>query len=130
MIAWFTAQGDQGHVYAAFSSNAGQTFGEPIRVDDTGAVGRVDVELLADGAAAVTWIEFAEQRSQFRIRRVEPGGATSLSSTVAGIAAGRSSGYPRLARRGGELLFAWTGVGEQPHVRTAVARIPAMVRQP
>jgi hypothetical protein len=97
--------------------------GRPIRVDDVGAVGRADVELLADGSAAVTWIEFAGQRSQFRIRRVEPSGARSASSTVAGIAAGRASGYPRLARRGNELLFAWVDTGERPQVRTAVAQL-------
>ena len=122
-IAWFTAVGDEGHVYAAFSSDAGQTFGPPVRIDDVGAVGRVDVELLADGSAAVTWIEFADQRSQFRIRRIERTGATSSSSTVAGIAAGRASGYPRLARRGNELLFAWTDSGDKPQVRTAVAQL-------
>ncbi len=59
-IAWFTAVGDQGHVYAAFSSDSGATFGPPVRIDDAGAVGRVDIELLADGSAAVTWIEFAD----------------------------------------------------------------------
>ena len=120
-IAWFTAVGDQGHVYAAFSSNAGETFGSPIRIDDVGAVGRVDVELLADGAAAVTWIEFAEQRSTFRIRRAAPGGSRSASLAVSAIASGRSSGYPRLARRGSELIFAWVDAGERPQVRTAVA---------
>ena len=122
-IAWFTGVGDEGHVYAAFSANAGETFNAPIRIDDVGAVGRVDVELLADGSAAVTWIEFADQRSQFRIRRVEPPGTKSPSGTVAGISAGRASGYPRLARRGNELLFAWTEPGEHSHVRTAVARL-------
>jgi hypothetical protein len=122
-IAWFTGVGDEGHVYAAFSSDAGETFTTPIRVDEVGAVGRVDVELLGDGSAAVTWIEFADQRSQFRIRRVEPSGARSASSTVAGIAAGRASGYPRLARRGNELLFAWVDTGERPQVRTAVAQL-------
>lgn len=124
-IAWFTAVGNEGHVYAAFSSDAGATFGAPIRIDDVGAVGRVDVELLADGSAAVTWIEFAEQRSQFRIRRVERSGTTSASSSVAAIAGGRSSGYPRLARQGDELLFAWTDASVSPsQVKTAVARIP------
>jgi hypothetical protein len=115
--------GDEGHVYAAFSWNAGESFNTPIRIDDVGAVGRVDVELLADGSAAVTWIEFADQRSQFRIRRVDRAGAKSPSSTVAGIAAGRASGYPRLARRGNELLFAWTEPGEHSQVSTAVARL-------
>jgi hypothetical protein len=36
---------------------------------------RVDVEMPASGAAIVSWIEFAQQRSQFRIRQVEPSGA-------------------------------------------------------
>jgi len=122
-IAWFTAVGDEGHVYAAFSSDAGDTFGPPIRIDDVGAVGRVDVELLADGAAVVTWIEFADQRSTFRLRRAERSGARSASVAVSAIASGRSSGYPRLARRGNELIFAWTDAGDRPQVRTAVARL-------
>lgn len=121
-IAWFTAVGDEGHVYTAFSSDAGETFGSPIRIDDVGAVGRVDVELLPDGSAAVTWIEFANQRSEFRIRRAERSGSRSASLAVSGIASGRSSGYPRLARRGNELIFAWTEAGDRPQVRTAVAR--------
>lgn len=120
-IAWFTAVGDEGHVYAAFSANAGETFGPPVRIDEVGAVGRVDVELLADGSAAVTWIEFAEQRSTFRIRRVEAGGSRSASLAVSAIAGGRSSGYPRMARRGNELIFAWVDAGDQPQVRTAIA---------
>jgi len=124
-IAWFTAVGDEGHVYTAFSSNAGETFGAPIRIDDVGAAGRVDVELLADGSAAVSWIEFANQRSEFRIRRAEQNGSRSASLAVSGIASGRSSGYPRLARRGNELLFAWVEAGEKPQVRTAVAQLAA-----
>ena len=122
-IAWFTAVGNEGHVYAAFSSDSGATFGPPVRIDDVGAVGRVDVELLVDGSAAVTWIEFAEQHSEFRIRRAERSGAKSASLAVSGIAAGRSSGYPRLARRGNELVFAWVETGEKPRVRTAVAQL-------
>ena len=122
-IAWFTAVGDEGHAYAAFSSNAGETFGAPVRIDDVGTVGRVDVELLADGSAAVTWIEFANQRSDFRIRRVERNGARTASLAVSSIASGRSSGYPRLARRGNELIFAWTEPGERSQVRTAVAQL-------
>jgi hypothetical protein len=129
-IAWFTAVGDEGHVYAAFSANSGETFGPPVRIDDVAAVGRVDVELLADGSAAVTWIEFANQRSEFRIRRVERSGSRSASLAVSGIASGRSSGYPRLARRGSELIFAWTEPGETSQVRTAVAQFAPPSRKP
>lgn len=121
-IAWFNALRDQGHVFVAFSRDGGRTFGRPIRVDETGSLGRVDVELLADGSAAVAWIEFANQRAQFQARRVTPAGERSTPVTVAGIGATRASGYPRLARYGNELLFAWTETGNgASRVRTAVA---------
>lgn len=123
-IAWFTATGDEGHSYAAFSSDAGASFGTPIRLDDASALGRVDVQLLRDGSAIATWIEFAEGRGQFKMRRVEATGRKGAASTIAGINSGRASGYPRMARFGDELVFAWTETGDSPGVRTAAARIP------
>lgn len=123
VIAWFSAANGQGRVFAAFSGDAGQTFSAPIRIDDETALGRVDVELLPDGSAAVSWIEFAHQRSQFRIRRVDGSGSRSESLSVAGISANRSSGYPRMARAGSELVFAWTDTQDGSYVRTASARL-------
>jgi hypothetical protein len=123
-IAWFTVAEDQGRVFVAFSADAGRTFAPPVRVDDVSAIGRVDVELLPDGAAIVSWIEVAGQRSEFRIRRVSRSGQRDESVSVAGITANRSSGFPRMARRGDELVFAWTdteAVGSR--VRTATARL-------
>jgi hypothetical protein len=126
-IAWFTVKQDVGQVYAAFSKDAGQTFGAPVRVDEAGSLGRVDVELLPDGAALVTWIEFADQRAQFRARRIDRTGARSEPVVIAGIAGNRASGYPRVAMARNELVFAWTEVGDGGvlQVRTAVAPLPA-----
>lgn len=126
MIAWFTAVGEQGRVFVAFSSDAGRSFGPPVRIDDQGSLGRVDGELLRDGSAVVSWIEFADQRAQFRIRRVDRDGTRSPSVTVAGMGASRASGYPRMARRGNELIFAWTETsGEGSRVLTAAAPLPS-----
>jgi hypothetical protein len=123
-IAWFTGKGDQGGAFLAFSHDAGRSFGPPIRLDDVAAMGRVDVELLADGSAIASWIEFADDRAQFRIRRVERSGAKSSPVTVAGLAGNRTSGYPRIARIGDELLFAWTESKDgRSHVQTASARL-------
>ncbi len=125
-MTWFTVKQDQGQAYLAFSQDAGATFGAPIRVDDGGSLGRVDVELLPDGAALATWIEFADQKAQFRARRIDRHGARSAAVTVAGMAGSRASGYPRAAIANGEAVFAWTesvdGGGLQ--VRTAAARLP------
>ena len=122
-IAWFTAQGDQPRALVAFSKDAGRTFGPPIRLDDAGSLGRVDVELMSDGSAAASWIEYAEQRAQFRVRRVDPSGAKSPAMTVSGLAGGRASGYPRIALYGDGLVFAWTESADgRSRVQTAVAQ--------
>jgi hypothetical protein len=122
-IAWFTVKEEQGRAFMAFSQDAGRTFGAPIRLDDNGALGRVDVELMRDGSAVASWIEFADERAQFRARRVEPSGRKSPALTVSGLAGSRASGYPRIAVHGEELVFAWTETDDgRSQVQTAVAR--------
>jgi len=130
-VAWFTVKDDRGQAYAAFSGDAGRSWGAPIRLDDVASLGRVDVELLDDGSAVATWVEYANGGAQFRMRRIEPSGARSAAITVAGVEGGSASGFPRLARDGNELVFAWTenaqAAGESESaltVHTAVARLP------
>lgn len=130
-IAWFTMKDGQGQVFTAFSTDAGRSFGKPVRVDDAGALGRVDVELLQDGTGLVSWIEHARGHAEFRLRRIERSGARGEAVSVAPLSATRTSGYPRIARQGNELVFAWVDVarGEPDvadgtrRVRTAVARL-------
>jgi hypothetical protein len=135
VMTWFTVKNEQGQAYAAFSQDSGKTFGAPIRVDDGGTLGRVDIELLADGSALATWIEFSEQPGspkpaggggQFRVRRIERNGTRSAPITITGIAGSRSSGYPRAAVANGEVIFAWTesADGGGLRVRTAGAKLP------
>ena len=129
VLAWFTAQGDQPRAFVAFSNDAGRTFGTPIRIDDAGSLGRVDVELMADGSAVASWIEFADDRSEFRVRRIQPSGARSPAVIVSGLASGRASGYPRIGLSGGQLLFAWTASENgRSQVRTAIARSSGTAR--
>jgi hypothetical protein len=125
-MAWFTAKDDQPRVFAAFSKDAGKTFAAPIRIDDAGTLGRVDLELLPDGAALATWIEFANQKAELRARRIDASGTKSAPVTIAGIAGSRSSGYPRAAVANGEVVFAWTesGAAGALQVRTAAAKLP------
>jgi hypothetical protein len=120
-VAWFTAAAGTGRTFIAFSRDAGRTFGAPVRVDDAGSAGRVGVELLDDGTAAVTWVESAAQRSSFMVRRVDRTGGRGPSARIGDSAGTR---YPRVARNGADLLFAWTETeGATSRVRTARAAI-------
>jgi hypothetical protein len=123
-LAWFTGKDDVGRAFVAFSKDAARSFGLPIRLDDASTLGRVDVELLPDGSAIATWIEFSQQHAQFRMRRVESTGARSAPVTVSTLSGSRSSGYPRVAVAPGEILFAWTENADGgSRVRTAAARL-------
>jgi hypothetical protein len=124
-VAWFTAVNGAGKAYVAFSHDGAKTFGEPIRVDDESTSGKVDVALLPDGAAIVSWIEFANERSQFKVRRIGANGERSAAILVAGAGEGRVAGNPRFALRGNELVFAWTETSSgASNVRTARAALP------
>jgi hypothetical protein len=121
VLSWFTVKDDVGHAYAAFSSDSGRTFGTPIRLDEVGALGRVDAALLPDGSALATWIEFANQKSSFSMRRIDTSGRTSPAAVVSAISGARASGYPRIAVSNGEAVFAWTqNESGQSSIKTAV----------
>lgn len=119
--AWFSAPGDNGRAFVAFSQDGGKTWGNAIRLDDEASLGRVDIEMLDDGSAIASWMEFAGGRSHFRVRRVSPSGQRSPAVDVPGAV--RASGYPRMTRSGNELILAWTETEGGQQVKAAAGRI-------
>jgi hypothetical protein len=124
-VAWLTGAPPEPRVLAAFSRDGGASFGPPVRVDDGQGMGRVAVTMLDGGEALVTWLERAGAGAEIRTRRVRGDGGAGPSAPLAATAAARASGFPRVARLGDTLLFAWTEPGETPVVRTAVAGLGA-----
>jgi hypothetical protein len=122
-LAWFTAEGDRPRVQVAFSSNAGRTWSQPVRVDEQKSLGRVDVVMLDNGGAVVMWMEHLETGSELRARVVHPSGRRDPFITVASMTSDRQSGYARMVRSGDELLFAWVATKPTMQVKTAVATI-------
>jgi hypothetical protein len=119
-VAWFTVQEDAGRALVAFSEDGGRSFGKPIRLDDAASAGRVQVALLEDRSAAVTWIESVGQARAFKARRVATDGRRGPALTIA-ERIGRQQ-YPRLVRHGNELLFAWVEDADgATHLQTARA---------
>jgi hypothetical protein len=119
-VAWFTVQDEIGRAFVAFSQDGGRSFGTPIRLDDNASAGRVQVALLDDRSAAVSWIESGGDGQAFKARRVAGDGRRGPALTIA-ERVGRQQ-YPRLVRHGNELLFAWVeSVAGTTHLRTARA---------
>ena len=122
-VAWFTGARDTAKVQVAFSADAGETFGAPLRVDAGNPAGRVDVLMLEGGAALVSWVERVERvdgdQAEVRVRRVHADGRMGAPAVVATSSAARSSGFPRMARGAGGVVFAWTAPGDSARVHTA-----------
>ena len=107
VVAWYTAARENPEVLAAFSRDGGATFGAPIRVDAGHAGGRVDVVLLADDSAIVTWVETATSAAKIMARRVTSSGALEPPQTVGTSRA--AIGFPRIALSNQSILAAWNG---------------------
>jgi hypothetical protein len=115
-VGWFTGKDNQGKAFVGFSNDGGKTFGAPTRVDDASSQGRLAVQLLEDGSAAVMWVENANGHSQLEFRTVAPTGQRSAPITISKTA----GGVPRLSYDGKDLLFSWTeGKEGASQIRTA-----------
>ena len=125
-VAWFTGAENQNRAFVALSKDAGRTFGAPIRLDDNGTLGRVDLALFEDGSVAGSWIEYQRGGTPgvLRVRRIQPSGERSASVAIVGVGSDRAAGFPRIARYGNELFAAWTenAAGKPPQVRTAIVK--------
>jgi hypothetical protein len=120
VVAWYTGADDTPRVRIAFSADGGATFGAPVTVDDGQPIGRVDVLFLRSGAALVVWLERAGEDAEIRGRVVARDGTTGTSAALTTTTAGRSGGFPRMARSGDDVLLAWTEPGQESRVRAAL----------
>ena len=108
-VAWFTSPDKKGKVQVIFSKDGGETFGEPIRMDEGKTIGRVALVLLDENSALITWME----GNLIKAARVFADGRKDPSITIATSSEARSSGFPQVTKKGKELIFAWTDEKER-----------------
>jgi hypothetical protein len=88
----------------AFSADGGATFSQPIRIDEGKGIGRVDISMLNENTAMVSWME----GPLLKAVKVNRNGSKEPSMVIAHSSAARSSGFPQMTRAGNNLYFAWT----------------------
>jgi hypothetical protein len=113
-VVWFTGASDPAQVNVAFSGNGGESFSDPIRIDEGGAIGRVDIDLIDSKTALVTWME----GGKIKIAKVGADGMKEPSITLAESSDARSSGFPQLTVVNGRAVLAWTDDADKK-VKTA-----------
>lgn len=126
-VVWFTAADSKARVRAKSSSDRGATFGAMRGIDLGQPMGRVDVAMLADGSAVITWMETksAANAAGIYARRLAANGQLSAAVLVADTTQTRTSGFPRITLRSEDnLLLTWTEDTKPNQVRTLEFKAP------
>ncbi|MFY0684402.1 MAG: exo-alpha-sialidase [Balneola sp.] len=125
ITAWFTGANGVQNVKFAISNDEGDTFEEPIIVDNGNPLGRVDIEFLEDETFLVSWLERnMEDRSkaQFLANHFSSDGELLNEYQLTEMSSSRSSGFPQISSYNGKIIAAWTdlGDGSTSSVKTAI----------
>jgi hypothetical protein len=105
-VAWFTAEGQMPRVEVALSKDGGNTFAEPLVVDDDAPAGHADIAYIGESAFAVSWMGKAENDYPVQLRSITAAGELGDVHTVGESALARS--IPQMGAKEGELIFAWS----------------------
>ena len=100
------------------STDGGATFGRAIRIDEGSAIGRVDIVILDDKSAMVSWME----GNMIKAAKVHLDGTLEPSITIAASSETRSSGFPQMTKSGNQLIFAWTDDNEK-NIKVALLKL-------
>ena len=103
-IAWFSMKDNKGQVKIIFSSDGGATFNAPIQIDEGNPIGRVDVVMLDEKTAMISWMEGTD----IKAIKVNSDGTKGKPIIIAASSGARSSGFPQMTKAGNKLIFAWT----------------------
>jgi hypothetical protein len=103
-IAWFSMPENKAQVKIIFSDDGGATFKAPIQVDEGKPIGRVDVVMLNEKMAMISWME----GSTIKALKVNSDGTKGKPIIIATSSNSRSSGFPQMTKTGNSLIFAWT----------------------
>ncbi len=122
--AWFTAAEGAPRVRVAFSDDGGRQFSDPVEVAEGTPKGRVDVVVLDDGSAVVSWLGQEQERAVIKGRHVAPDGTLGEPVPLAVLpSTSRDVGMPRMVRSGDQLYVAWVGTEEETS-QVRLARMP------
>ncbi len=103
-IAWFSSPDQNAQVKIIFSDDGGATFKNPVRIDEGRGLGRVDILMLNEITALVTWMEGA----LIKAVKVHNDGTKEPSLIIASTSEARSAGFPQMTASGNKIIFAWT----------------------
>lgn len=128
VASWFTAEGNQPRIRAAFSSWERLQFNEAFDVDDAKPAGRIKIEWLNDHAALIIWLTATDRmtkKASIAARKIFIDGTMGPIKRLIDITPGRDSGVPQLVKNKPGFMLAWTSTAlASPDYRVHTIQLP------
>lgn len=125
-VAWFTGVANVPKVQVAFSTDSGATFKTPIQVNTKETLGRVDVIVMNEQEAIVSWMERDENDVAYvQIVKVSSTGEKGPVTTVTKTSGSRATGFPQIELLDGKIYAAMTllGANNVPEIKMATVNV-------
>jgi len=123
-VAWYTGADEIQKVKIALSNDQGDSFSEPVIVDNGNPLGRVDIDFMNNGNIIVSWLERnMEDRSKayFMAKTFSKEGEFLKEIKLADMSSSRRSGFPQISSYNGKIIAAWTDLNETTYgIKTAI----------
>lgn len=107
-LAWYTEAARTPTVKLSFSNDNGATFDTPHLIDLGDPSGRVDLILLDDGSALVSWVELTDGGETLLVCRATAQDGCGEAQEITISASGPSIGFPRMDLVAETVFLAWT----------------------
>ena len=127
-IAWFTAAGDVPLVKAAWSTDGGRSFGEPVVVSTGKPLGHVGGTMLDTGDFVISYQEgVGSGAAELYLRSVSPAGDMTPPYHVPDSGGLFAFSVPQIGRIGSDLVVVWTNqVDDGYSIQSAVIPVSAL----
>ncbi|WP_086477866.1 hypothetical protein [Arenibacter amylolyticus] len=119
-VSWFTAANNQPKVNLIFSHDGGENFDTPIVISEKAPLGRVDLLMIDEEYAIVSWMEATDTDARLLAMKVHATGKKYNAIVVDSLSASRRSGLPQMGLVKDKVHFAWTNISEkETSIKTA-----------
>lgn len=108
-MAWLTSVNDKTRIRAAFSSDNGHRFAEPIDLEIENAVGVSGIEMDSPHSALVAWTSAGKQGEMTKLARVYDDGRIEHRTVMHALANGAAYKWPgpRMTKANDAVIIAW-----------------------
>lgn len=108
-VVWYTEANHTPRIHLSISDNGGESFSEPIQIDNGNPTGMPDVTASSKGSWIISWLEMKNTVSaELMIAEVEGKSSIAEKKRIAEVNVQPKSSYPQLATTGKNVMLTWS----------------------